>query len=119
MADAQDTDMLIPEAKSQADDADKESEAGSIVSETSLSSTRSGLTYKKLSDRVFFWAALILHCSMLFIAITATNIEPVFDFLGAFGCNSITFLFPGVGYLVALKKFGNSRIRKSWETTCN
>ena len=41
----------------------------------------------------------------------------VFDFLGAFGCNSITFLFPGLGYLVALHKFGDRKRQESrtWE----
>ena len=105
--------MLIAGAES-----NRAIEAGYILTETSIASARSGLTYKKLPDNIFFWTALLLQASMLTIAITAKNIEPVFDFLGAFGCNSITFLFPGLGYLVAFHRFGSNK-EKSWELLFN
>ena len=115
MAESSDTDLLLPIGA----DADADADTDSVVSETSISSGRSGLSYKKLPDRVFFWTALLLLASMVFVAIVVSSVEAVFDFLGAFGCNSITFLFPALGYLVTLHRFGNDQVRKNCETRLN
>ena len=80
---------------------------------------RSGLTYKKLSDRVFFWMALGMHALALTLALSISSVEAVFDFLGAIGSCSITFLFPGLAYLVALYKYGTNRHRQKWDTFFN
>ena len=45
------------------------------------------------------------------------NIDTVFDFAGAIGSSSIMFLFPGLGYILALREFGTSHHRKKCETT--
>ena len=39
----------------------------------------------------------------------------VFEFSGAVGCSSITYLFPGVAYILALNRYGNSRMRQKWD----
>lgn len=70
-----------------------------------------GLTYKRLSDRVFFWSALILQVIMLVLALTVSAIENVFGFVGAVGASSIMFFFPGVSFLTAMHRYANERQR--------
>ena len=71
-------------------------------------STKSGLTYKKMSDQVFFWSAVILQASLLLLALTVSSVEAVFQFIGAIGATSILFFFPGISYVTALRRFGTA-----------
>lgn len=87
-----------------------------ILSEMSASSNKTILQYKNLSDSVFFWTALALQVTILICAMTIEDLELVFEFNGAFGCSSVTFLFPGVAYLVALSKYGRPSTHKKWST---
>ena len=96
-----------------------QSEFGEDFADLTYRSVTSGLTYKKLPDTVFFWVAIMLHTSIIMVALIADDVESVFDFVGAIGCSSISFLFPGLGYIVALQKFGTSRIRKRCDTLFN
>ena len=81
--------------------------------------TRSGLTYKKLPEPVFYWTAIMLQSSLLIMAISVQSIDAVFDFIGAFGSGCISFLFPGVAYLYALHNWGSGRVRKQRQTLFN
>ena len=92
-------------------------EIDSASSIYTVATDKSELTYKKLSDSVFFWTAVLLHVTSLGIAMSVENIDTVFEFTGAIGCSSIMFLFPGLGYILALREFGSSHRRKKWETS--
>jgi len=48
-----------------------------------------------------------------------SSIEFVFEVLGAITCSCICFLFPGLAYLVALRRFGKSSDMKKWQTLFN
>ena len=87
--------------------------------EETIMTTRSGLTYKKLPEPVFYWTAIMLQSSLLIMAISVQSIDSVFDFVGAFGSGCISFLFPGVAYLYALHSWGSGRVRKQWQTLFN
>lgn len=91
------------------------SESG--ASSATANTARSALTYKKLSDNVFFWTALIMHIIVIILALTVKSIDSIFELAGAIGSASTTFLFPGLAYLVALNRYGSNRIRQKWETS--
>jgi len=93
------------------------SESG--ATEQSYNTNKSGLTYKKLPDSIFIWSAVVLWASLLMLAMTISSIEAIFDFIGAVCCGSCTLLFPGMGYLMALGKYGSERKRAKWSTTCD
>lgn len=67
---------------------------------------KSELTYKSLPDSVLITVTTILHVSILVLAILIPDIETVFELVGSFGCINIAYVFPAIGYLLALKKFG-------------
>ena len=52
----------------------------------------------------------------LLTAILVKDLSSVFEFTGAFGCSTISFLVPSIGYLLALNRYGTSRRRQKWET---
>ena len=79
-------------------------------------SNKSALTYKKLSDSVFFWSTIILQLFIVTLALSISNIEVVFEFIGAVGSSSIMLLFPGLAYIVCLHKYGSSEYKKKWST---
>ena len=45
------------------------------------------------------------------------NIDTVFNFSGAIGSSALMFLFPGLGYILALRQFGKPHLRQRCETT--
>mmetsp|Transcript_12087 Transcript_12087/g.16406 ORF Transcript_12087/g.16406 Transcript_12087/m.16406 type:complete len:397 (-) Transcript_12087:165-1355(-) len=116
---ADEADKMLPESEAQEAAQREKPQSESGASEHSFSTTRSGLTYKKLPDRVFFWAAIALQTSILIVALSVKSLDVIFDFLGAIGSGCITFLFPGVAYLYALQTWGNSSTRKKWDTIWN
>ena len=85
-------------------------------SELSQCSVKSALTYKSLSDNYFFWTALILHILVLICALTIQSLDILFEFAGAITCGSVMFLFPGVAYILALRKYGKPSHRELWST---
>ena len=77
---------------------------------------KSALTYKQLSDNVFNWAAIIIHVSTVTLAISIEDIAIVFEVCGSIGSNAIMFFLPGVGYLLALRRYGTASMRQKWAT---
>ena len=67
--------------------------------------TSSTLDMLDLTDRVYFWHAVILHASCIILAILVQNIDVIFDLAGAICCAFSIFLFPAIGYLVAHKRY--------------
>jgi len=45
------------------------------------------------------------------------DISIIFDFAGTVGCTFISFYFPSIGYILALKRYGTDRINAKWNTT--
>lgn len=76
------------------------------ISNSSDLSNKSALTYTKLSDRVFFWVTLVLHVSTLGMALLIEDLDSVFEFISAFGTSFIMLLYPGLIYILAVRKFG-------------
>ena len=97
-------------------DKNSEGRRDTMGSELSACSAKSALTYKSLSDNYFFWTALILHIMILSLALTIQSIEILFEFAGAISCGSAMFLFPGVAYILALRKYGKPSHRELWST---
>lgn len=60
----------------------------------------------KLSEDFNTWIALFLHIAILSIAMCVKNIDLLLEFLGSVGFPSLMFLFPGVGYILALRRYG-------------
>ena len=83
-----------------------------------MNSVKSALTYRKLSDSVFFWTSTILHATVLTLALTVTDLGLVFEIGGSIGVAGLFFFFPGIAFLLALNRYGNSHIRQKWDTTC-
>ena len=54
-----------------------------------------------LSDRAFFWTAVILQLAITTIALSFRSIVDVVNFIGAFSASYQVFLFPGLVYLKA------------------
>ena len=54
----------------------------------------------------------MLHVACLTLAILVKKIDVIFDLAGAICCAFSIFLFPGVGYLIALKKYSDAK--SSW-----
>lgn len=106
------TDKLLERDDTMTDDSDHESQA----SNATINSVKSALTYKQLSDRVFFWTTVVLHAGILFLSVTIKDLTVVFDFSGAISATMLTFIFPAVAYLVALSRYGTARIRRRRET---
>ena len=96
--------MLIPK---KSDNGELPAElAQDQVSISSSSSTT--LPYYNLSDRAFFWHALILHISCLALAIVVKKIDVIFDLAGAICCAFSIFFFPAIGFLVANRRYGQN-----------
>ncbi len=87
------------------------------ASSATANTARSALTYKKLSDNVFLWTALIMQITVIVLAITVQSIDTFFEIGGAIGASATIFFFPGLAYLVALSRYGSNRIRQKWETS--
>ena len=87
-----------------------------ILSEISASTSKSALQYKKLSDRCFFWTAVVIHLALVAMAMFVTNLDTVIEFTGAIGCSANLFLFPGLAYILALRKYGTPHYRQKWST---
>jgi len=87
-----------------------------ILSEMSACSNKTVLQYKTLSDNVFFWTTLFLHLGVVISAMLIPNIDIVLELTGAIGCSANTFLFPGVAFLLALRKYDRPSIRQRWST---
>ena len=68
----------------------------------SARSEKSELTYKSLPDSVLITVTSILHVSILVLSIIIPDIEAVFELVGSFGCVCIAYVFPAIGYLMAL-----------------
>ena len=67
-----------------------------------MQTSRSELTYKGLSDQVFFWHALSLHLLCVGSAYLIHDITILFDLFGAVTCAFSIFFFPAIGFLCAL-----------------
>ena len=83
-----------------------QSQLDTILSDMTAVSNKSALQYKRLSDRCFFWTALVLHLFLVLCAMTVNNLDIVIEFTGAIGSSSTLFLFPGLAYILAIRKYG-------------
>ena len=82
----------------------------------SIRSEKSELEYQSLPERVHFWTSLSSHAIILILAILIRDVSVVFEFAGTISCSFATFYFPGIGYLLALKKYGTDRTRTKWRS---
>ena len=59
---------------------------------------------------------MVLHILVLTCAVTIESLEILFEFSGAIACGSTMFLFPGIAYILALRKYGKPSHRQLWST---
>ena len=112
------TDQMVEKSDTiTAVEAEKKASQSTSNSEYSAITAKSALTYKLLSDRVFILSAIFIHVATISLAVTITDIAVVFEVCGSITSNAQMFFFPGVGYLLALNRYGSSSIRQKWETT--
>lgn len=52
---------------------------------------------------------ITLHINIIVLAILIREIDMVFDFVGTIGSSCIGFVFPGIGYLAALHRYGSEK----------
>ena len=57
-----------------------------------------------------------MHATILVLAIIIPNIEVVLEIVGSFACVCIAYVFPAIGYLMALNKFGTEEKRSRTKT---
>ena len=65
---------------------------------------------------MFFWSAIFLQTSLLGAALAVDSIEDVLSIVGAIFATTISFLFPGLAFLVACRNHGTGSMRKQWDT---
>ena len=87
-----------------------------LTSDLSACSVKSALTYKSLSDNFFFWTALIIHVTVLILAMVIKDLEVLFEASGSISGGCIMFLFPGLAYILTLRKYGKPSHRQLWST---
>ena len=75
------------------------------------------MTYRKLSDMVFFLTALFVWITVLLLAMFLPDIDEIFEWLGAIAANLIMFVFPGIGFLVADSRYGHKKDQGTWMHT--
>ena len=66
-----------------------------------------------------YWASLIIHLTIVALAAVIRDIALIFEFSGTMGSSSISFFFPAIAYLLALRNYGTPEIRAKWHTKCN
>ena len=62
-----------------------------------------------MPENVRITITMIIHLTILSLAIIIPNIDTVFEFVGTVACACVTFIFPALGYLMALHRFGSER----------
>lgn len=82
----------------------------------SVGTEKSELTYKSLPENTVLVITSILHVTILLLAIVIPDIEAVFELVGSFACVCIAYVFPAVGYLLALKRYGTEERRNRLKT---
>lgn len=78
-------------------------EEGESESDSTMELNKNNLD--QLSAKVFFWHAIILHVACISLGILLSNIDIIFDLIGAITCSLSTFIFPSYGYLLALWRY--------------
>ena len=63
--------------------------------------------YKEMSRTSYVMGTMINFIGIVFLAIVLEDIALIFEFLSAFTISCIAFIFPGVFYLMAEKKFAS------------
>ena len=109
----EDNRWIAREVVSQNRDEMNEDRRSNASAENSIKST---LAYTNLSDRVYFWVTILIHVSTLAMALSLDDLNQVFEFIGAIASPFIMLFYPGLTYIVALRKFGNSSHHGLWET---
>ena len=87
--------------------------------EDDLQVSTSTLSMLNLSDRAYFWHAVILHASCLILAILVEKIDVIFDLAGAICCAFSIFLFPAIGYLVAHHRYSGDGAHARNQSKCD
>ena len=57
-----------------------------------------------------------MHVISIILALTLDDITVVFDFAGSICSTCVFMIFPGVAYILALRRFGTARVRAKTET---
>ena len=69
-----------------------------------------------LSDRVFFWNAVILQTIVVIIAISVKDLGVIAEIVGILSGSTVMLLFPSLSYIICMNRFGSDEFKKRWTT---
>ena len=64
------------------------------------------LAYKDMKGVYYYLATLTFYGIQMGMAIIITDISTIFDFASAIAISALAFIFPGLFYKLAMKKYG-------------
>ena len=67
------------------------------------------MAYKEMRMSYYLAGTLIFYAVIIIGAITIQSVSIIFDFASAFAVSATAFVFPGMFYLKAVKRFGGER----------
>lgn len=77
-----------------------------------------GLAYKDMKASYYYTSTLALFVTEAILAIVLEDVTTVFDLLAAIAVTCLGFLFPGIFYLFAHKRYANKKTEKGNEKKC-
>ena len=69
-----------------------------------------------MNYKLYLFSTLSLYVAELFLSIIVNDIGLIFEFISAIAISALAFIFPGVFYLLSLKRYGSSfdKIQGKW-----
>lgn len=73
---------------------------------SSASSVRSHQAYKDMNSGVYLSLSLLVYTACLFMSLAVSDLSMIFQVISAVSVSNISFICPGLFFLLAQKKFG-------------
>lgn len=80
-------------------------ENGEDIDTENQGKRRQSLAYKEMKNSYYYVATILLFYTEIFGSIMLNDIGLIFEFISAIAISAIAFIFPGVFYLMAERKF--------------